>query len=361
MKEKQPTIIDVAKKAGVSVATVSRALTGGSVSVVSRQKVETAMRELNYQPGSIRASSRTMGERYIAIVISTQTNPYYAAMCEGMTAEAARSGYRLLALNYPESTSIESVTGDLLNLKPAGVLLAGYVVENSMDQDTIRDCLLRLQQNMPLVAIGPPIEGIECARLNADPGHHVRKSMAHLYTLGHRRIAFVGGDRTDRCSISREKAYCEEVQRLGCRVDPLYAVLTGSTPAAGELGVSILLANHDKKDYPTAILTFNDMTALGALRQLQRMGFRVPADMALVGCDNAFFAPYLSPSLTTVDLHAYEHGRSAIAELIMSINAGHPISFNQSFESSLIVRESCGALPGSRNSLHQDSGRPGPG
>ena len=84
------------------------------------------------------------------------------------------------------------------------------------------------------------------------------------------------------------------------------------------------------------------------MRHLQRNGISIPHDIALTGCDNTFFAPYLTPSLTTVDLHPYEHGRSAMAELIMSINAGHPISFNQSFESSLIVRESCGAALGVR-------------
>ncbi|MBR3494134.1 MAG: LacI family DNA-binding transcriptional regulator [Clostridia bacterium] len=348
MKEKQPTIVDVAERAGVSIATVSRTISGGSVSGETRRRVEEAMRELDYRPAGARGGHRG-GERDIAMVISSQTSPYYAAMCEGMTAEAARGGYRLLSLNYPDTTPCETIAADLLSLKPAGALLAGYMVERSAAQDSIRDCLRRLQQAMPLVAIGPPIDGIECPRLTSDPGACVRKSMAHLYNLGHRRIAFVGGDRSARFSLLREGAYLEEVRRLGCREDPSYLVQTGCNAPAGELGVSILLANHAPQDYPTAILAINDLTALGALRQLQRMGIRVPEQMALVGCDNAFFAPYLTPSLTTVDLHPYEHGRSAMAELIMSISAGHPISFNQSYESSLIVRESCGAALGTRS------------
>ena len=92
-----------------------------------------------------------------------------------------------------------------------------------------------------------------------------------------------------------------------------------------------------------------DLPALGALRELHRSGLSVPRDIALVGCDNAYFAPYLTPSLTTVDLHPFEHGRAAMAELILSISAGHPISFNQTFESSLVVRESCGAALGVRD------------
>ncbi len=347
MREKQATVYDVAKRAGVSIATVSRALGGGSVSQAARRRVEEAAAGLGYQPPVHAAQAREVS-RSIALVISSQTSPYYASMCEGATAEAARCGYRLLVLSYPEGTGCETVTRDLMDLKPAGALLAGYVVENTLAQDTVRACLQRIQQAMPLVAIGPPIEGIECARLTADPSQCVRKSMAHLTMLGHRKIAFVGGDRSARFSVIRENAYYEEAQRLGCHADPSCVMLTGCNAQAGELGVSILLGNHARSDYPTAIFAINDTVALGALRQLHRMGMNVPRDMALVGCDNAFFTPYLTPSLTTVDLHPYEHGRSAMAELIMSVNAGHPISFNQSFESSLIVRESCGAALGVR-------------
>ena len=349
MNEKQPTIVDVAREAGVSIATVSRALTGGSISAVSRQKVEAAMEQLNYRPGSVRAIRKNDSQRCIAAVLSPQTSPYYAAMCEGLTAEAARNGYRLMVLTYPEGTSCETVTADLMDMPIDGALLAGFAVESSTSQDVTRTCLKRLQQAMPLVAIGPPIEGIECARLTSDPSQCVRKAMAHLAMLGHRRIAFAGGDRSARFSVIRENAYYEERTRLGCVVHPMYTMITGCNAQAGELAVSILLRNLQKRDYPTAIFAINDLTALGVLRELQRSGLKVPDDIALIGCDNAFFAPYLTPSLTTVDLHPYEHGRAAMAELIMSINAGHPISFNQSFESSLIVRESCGAALGVRH------------
>lgn len=349
MSEKQPTIIDVAEKAGVSIATVSRALSGGSVSAVARRKVEEAVKALDYKPGAIRGAVRRGRERIIAMVLSPQTSPYYAAMCQGATAEAVRSGYRPIILSYPEGTGCETVTNDLLDMQPTGALLAGFAVESVSSQDMTRACLQRIQQAMPLVAIGPPIDGIECARLSSDPSQCVRKSLTHLAMLGHRKIAFVGGDRSARVSVIRENAYYEEVKRLGCLSDPSYVMLTGCDAPAGELGASILLGNHAPKDYPTAIFAFNDLVALGVMRQLHRAGIRIPEDIALVGCDNAYFAPYLTPSLTTVDLHPTEHGRSAMAELIMSINAGHPISFNQSFESSLIVRESCGTALGVRD------------
>ncbi len=350
MNEKQPTIVDVAREAGVSIATVSRALTGGSISSASLRKVEEAVEKLNYRPGGTRNGMKSEARHAVAAVLSSQTSPYYAAMCEGAAAEAARSGYKLLALCYPEGTGCDTVAADLLELNPAGALLAGFTTERSVNPEITRASLMRIQEAMPLVAIGPPVEGIKCARQSSsDPSQCVRKAMAHLCMLGHRRIAFVGGDRSARFSTIRENAYYEEVRRFGCREDPMYVMLTGTTAPAGELGVSVLLNSHSRADYPTAIFAINDSVALGAMRQLHRLGFSVPRDMALVGCDNAFFTPYLTPSLTTIDLHPYEHGQSAMAELILSISSGKPIAFNQSFESTLIVRESCGAALGVRD------------
>lgn len=349
MTRKHVTIHEVAARAGVSIATVSRALSGGSVSGETLERVENAVRELDYRQPTSRTVMHTGGKKCIGLVISSQVSPYYASMCEGITAEASRNGYQVLILNYPDGTDIGTITADLLELNPAGALLAGYMVENNGEQDRICSCLKRIQQVMPLVAIGPPIPGIECARLTSDPSQCVRKAISHLVTLGHRRIAFVGGNSQARFSLIRENAYYEEIRRFGCREDPAYVVQTGINAHAGELGIDIMLRNLQRKDYPTALFAINDLVALGAMRQLNRMGLKIPEDIAIVGCDNAFFTPYLTPSLTTVDLRPYEHGCSAAAELIMSVNAGHPISFSQSFESNLIVRESCGAALGMRS------------
>ena len=125
MNDKQPTINDVAREAEVSIATVSRVLSGGSASEAARRKVREAMEKLNYRPGSVRSARRGDSRRCIAAVLSPQTSPYYAAMCEGITVEAARNGYKVLALSYPEGTSCETVTIDLMELQPAGALHGG--------------------------------------------------------------------------------------------------------------------------------------------------------------------------------------------------------------------------------------------
>lgn len=344
MSDRAPTIYDVAEHAGVSIATVSRVLSGGSASAGARTKVEEAIFALGYKAASPKQESRVVG-----LVLSPQTNPYYAAMCEGATSEAIQAGYVPVIFSYPDNTPIERVTEDLLANRPAGVMLAGFTVERAADQENTRACLERIQQAMPLVAIGPPIEGLECPRLSSDPSLCVRKSMTHLTMLGHKRIAFIGGTRSARFSNIREGAYHEEVELHGCVNRPEYTVLTGCNAPAGELAINILLGSLEPKDYPTAIFAINDLVALGAISQLHKHKIRLPEDMAIIGCDNTFFAPSLTPSLTTVDLHPRAHGRSAIAELIASIQGNRMISFNSSVECSLVIRESCGAHLGIRH------------
>lgn len=283
----------------------------------------------------------------VAMVLCSQTNPYHAAMCEAAMLEAHRSGYRLHVYTYPDNALCGDVATDLIAHHPAGALLAGPIVEKSPPEE-LHTALTRLQRVMPVVAIGPPVEGLECTGLRSDPSQSVRKGIAHLAMLGHRRIAFIGGDPPSRFSRIRESTFREEMERLGCVLQPEHIVITGLTPEAGEVAVNVLMNTSPAIGRPTAIYAINDLVALGAMRQLQRMGLRIPEDMAIVGCDNSFFAPYLHPPLTTIDLRPADHGRIAMAELLAAIGGSNTLSFSQNCEASLIVRESCGAALGQR-------------
>jgi len=121
----------------------------------------------------------------------------------------------------------------------------------------------------------------------------------------------------------------------------------GYTPEAGELAVLKMLSRLERAAWPTALVAINDMVALGALRQLHRMELRVPYDMAIVGCDNQFFSALTTPPLTTIDLQAAEHARTAVQVLLGEQKQASP-PFTQVREATLIVRESCGVNLGRR-------------
>ena len=345
--EKRATITEVAELAGVSVATVSRVLSGGSASQAARRKVEEAIRALGYTPQAAVRKKEAEASRSLALVISDLTNPYYASLCAGAEEAARRAGWSLLVYQTALTGWTEPNIADrVLEMPVQGAVLVGSAVESG-DAETIRERLCRIAQKLPIVTIGPKVEGVSCVNITSDLSVSVRKSIAHLCALGHRRISFIGGSGGIRSSSARRRAYYEEMERLGLPADLEISTDAGFTPQAGELCVNRLLSATPEPDRPTALIAINDLVALGALRQLQRMGLRVPRDMALIGCDNQFFTPFLDPPLTTVDLHPFDHGVSAVEELIGALRGGTAI-YSQIRECSLIVRESCGALLGPR-------------
>lgn len=349
--DKQITIVDVAEYAQVSVATVSRALSGGSASPAARRKVQEAVQALGYKP-LVTQRGKGEGEKAqgLALVISDLSNPYYAAMCSGAAETARHEGYALTvfqkALNSPaDQTLVEQI----LRLPVAGAVLVGSVVESGTE-DEIRQRLLTIGQAMPIVTIGPRVEGVSCVNITSDLSLSVQKSITHLYALGHRRISFIGGSGGIRSSSARRRAYYQEMERLGLAADRESVNDAGFTPQTGEACVNRILNALPRDSWPTAMIAINDLVALGAMRQLQRMEIRVPEDMALIGCDNQFFTPFLTPPLTTVDLHPFDHGALAVRELVNAVK-GNASAFSQVRECSLIVRESCGALLGIRPEL----------
>lgn len=345
MSEKQPTIYDVAHMANVSIATVSRVLGGGSASTEARRRVEQAVQALGYRPSASSSTRRKQDakppSRTLALVVSNLSNPYYADLAAGAEEAARRNGYALQIychdLNEPISPAL---INQLLEHQPAGAVLVGSMVENGSDNELL-SLLMQLRQTMPLAIIGPRIEGLDCINITSDLSLSVRKSIAHLISMGHERIAFIGGSRNIRSASVHEQAFYAEMERLGKPILRVGAE-SGFTPRDGEMGVARLFASLSENERPTALITINDLVALGALRELHRLNLRVPEDVALIGCDNQFFTPYLTPPLTTVDLHPAEHGRSAVSELINAISGGNAYSFSQIRECSLIIRESCG-------------------
>ena len=348
MSEKQSTIYDVAEHAGVSIATVSRVLSGGSASRATRQKVEQAVAALDYCPPAARHPQQQEPEnRTIALVVSNLSNPYYACLAAGAEEAARRNGYALQLYSHDLNEPISpALINQLIEHRPAGAVLVGSMVENGTDSELL-SLLMRLRQVMPLAIIGPRIEGLDCINITSDLSLSVRKSIAHLLTLGHERIAFIGGSSSIRSASVREQAFYSEMKRLGQEILRTGAE-SGFTPRDGEMCVARLFASLPEGKRPTALIAINDLVALGALRELNRLNLRVPEDVALIGCDNQFFTPYLTPALTTVDLHPFDHGVTAIEELIGALKNGGS-AYSQIRECSLIVRESCGAMLGARS------------
>ncbi|MDR1569145.1 MAG: LacI family transcriptional regulator [Oscillospiraceae bacterium] len=343
------TIFDIAREAEVSIATVSRAL-GEKPNTASKKqkKVIEIAQKYNYKP-SLAAGGLNRGRtQLLGIVMPEILHPFYCEVFNAAAAEARTREYSVVFHRIADGDEgYQSFLDLLIRQRPDGLMLAGGLVENAKGPSKLQ-FLQHLQKYMPVVILGQSVEGFICPCVSIDLAEATRASVRHLDSLGHKRIAFIGGDPINRSSGERESGYYEEMRRLGLDADYYEHHEGGYSPLDGEIGVVKLLTRLRREQWPTAIIAINDLVALGAIRQLIRMGLRVPDDMAVVGCDNHFYGAYVNPPLTTVDLGTVDAARAAMM-LLLDPPAMGTESLVHRREPALIVRESCGAKLGRRH------------
>lgn len=341
------TIYDIAREAGVSTATVTRVLAGHpGVRAATRQRVQRVIDAHAYVPSSAASTLESGQARTLGIVLPQLNNPYFARIYIAANEEATANGYLLWLYQAPDQARISrEMVDEILRRRLGGVLFAGNIW--GAEDAGLSEAIRRLKLHMPVVAICPPAARLDCICMHSDLENCARLPARHFAALGHRRIAFIGGSLETGDSSRRGQTFLQEMAALGLPDDPAYHIDTGYDAESGERAVLRLFSSLDRSRWPTALIAFNDLVALGAIHQLKQMGLRVPQDVAIIGCDNQFFCPYIDPPLTTMDLHPEELTRSAIRELLAA-HGNAPAPFSLTREATLIVRESCGASLGVR-------------
>ena len=335
------TIFDIAREAGVSIATVSRVISGNaSVRAETRERVMAVVAKYNFRPSMVATGLSRKKTHTIGIILPLLANPFYSMMCVALQLEAERLNYSTLLFQIPRGAILQQEFLDqLIARRLDGVIFSGDVTDDASSASALEG-MFKLRRQMPLVAINLREVTPELPCLVTELAACSRLAIRHLTKLGHRRIALIGGVGAAQLPNTREQGYLSEIERLGLEPYPMTA---GEDASGGEACVTGLFAQLSGREPPTALVAFNDLVALGALRQLKRMHLRVPDDIALVGCDNQFFAPYADPPLTTLDLHIEETCRLAM-NLLVSTQTANLDAFAQHFEPTLIVRSSCGFM-----------------
>ncbi|MDR2505784.1 MAG: LacI family transcriptional regulator [Oscillospiraceae bacterium] len=348
------TILDIAKEAGVSPATVSRVLSKHTnVSPSTAQRVREVVDKYSYQPNSIARGLLQRQSHVLGIIMPDIKHPYYASVFSAAQREAGSAGsvVQLYRLAY-NSAITDDFISHLIERRLDGALLCGGFIEPSDPKD-LSAVLKHLQQYMPIVTICPPIQGLDCVNIFPDLEGGIKKEVGHLARLGHKRIAFIGATQETRSVGERELGFRMEAERLS--VKPVLHYENIHTPAMGESSVQRLLGSLPRSAWPTALIVVNDLMALGVLKGLRRMGLRVPEDIAVVGSDNQFFSEYTDPPLTTLDLNAEELGQLSMRQLLHARDS-KPASYSQVRDPMLIVRESCGASLSGRTAALLEGG-----
>lgn len=335
-----PTLRDVARRAGVSNASASRALNGGTASPDTLRLVEDAARHLGYRPNPLARGLRSGRTGHVALLVPDIANPVYALMTQVVQAELARHDLRLVV----HQTAPADLPGELLDLRTTQIDAAIAV---SLRADPGVVTAVR-GATVPVVVIGqlcedpaaagsesgdaPGPDGIDSVRADSRAG--MALLVAHLYATGARRIALVNGPVDTTPGRLRAAGFRAAMRAHGLRVDLVRSGPDFSHDAAAASAASLLDAT-----VPDAIIGANDVLALAVLRECATRGLRVPQDLLLAGMDNTDLAAHAVPSLTSVDLAAEDRAQAAARALLQRLDGGGSLG-HQVFPPRLLVRES---------------------
>ncbi len=327
------TIKQIAQESGVSIATVSRVLNGTApVAESTRARVQAVMARHNYTPNALArglAGHRTMT---LGVILPDIANPYFASMFREMET-AARSAAGPVELAHRELAAFQT----MLDKAVDGVIVAGGQADLMDVGRNYRHALSRLAAAVPTVVIGDPIPGAKCLFIHRERGLGVLAAVNYLVSLGHRRIAFVGGEEGVGITEARLAAYADALSALSLPYDRALVAPSDYYAPDGYEAVHWLLGRGNPF---TALLAMNDSVALGAYRALADAGLAVPGDVSVISCDQFFDAGFFVPRLTSIDQHNSRFGRFVINSLL-AVMGGSQACKPLGYRPELVVRESC--------------------
>ncbi|MFJ3668640.1 LacI family DNA-binding transcriptional regulator [Streptomyces sp. NPDC090106] len=307
---RRTTIHDVAQLAGVSRQTVSRAVNDkGEIDPATKERVLEAVRTLNYRPSRFARGMVSKGGVTTGLVIPDLRNPFFPEVAAGVLEAAEQRGWQVVVWDSRADEDREREALDVLSHQADAVV--GYF----KNDDAV---LARLLGGVPLVLLERGPQQTRFGAVGIDVAAGLRQGMAHLVDAGHRRIGLLDGDGLSGPG-PRRTAFLREARRHGLPVDESWIVLCSEhSVAGGEAGAARLLAGQPGI---TAVVGFNDLIAVGAMRAARSAGRRVPDDLAVLGFDGLALGELVEPALTTLHIDKRRLGMLAV-EQVARLRAG---------------------------------------
>ncbi|MEW6623359.1 MAG: LacI family DNA-binding transcriptional regulator [Bacillota bacterium] len=299
-------ISDVAKKAGVSPSTVSRALTRPDlVKTATRKKILEIVEEMSYSPNPLARGLMTGKTNIIALIIPNLTNTYFAQMAEGCEEALRSKGYHLIIGNYFEDNTMElKVIDAFLKRMVDGIIIAGSLTAKDFQS------IFGSRTSIPVTFVNHSAEleyGYDS--VIADEAHGARLACQALLERGARKIAVVTGPARNPYTKRRLAPFKKELQNANMYLDPCY--LTEGHYGSIYTGFEAMSKLLSLKEPPDGVFAFNDTLATGVIKAVLSKGLNIPKDVAVVGFDDIPLAPYLTPSLTTIGSSSFDLGKEA--------------------------------------------------
>ena len=306
-----PTVLDVAKRAGVAPITVSRVINNsGYISQTTRERVEAAVKELGYVPNTIARGLRSKRTMTLALVVTDITNPYFTLMARGVEDVAGDSGYTVVYCNSDESEAKEEKYVNILAQRQVdGVLL----VPSCGNVKTIK---FLLSNDITVVALDRRVSGVEIDSVRSDSQDGAKRLINLLIRLGHKRIAMITGPKDVSTSVDRVTGYQQALSEADLDENELVYYGAFNQESGYEFTNQAML--HSPR--PTAIFGANNFITIGIIKALHDLKIDVPGDVSVVGFDDLPESMLVNPFITVARQPAYEMGRIATELLLKRIS-----------------------------------------
>jgi DNA-binding LacI/PurR family transcriptional regulator len=320
------TIETVAKAAGVSIATVSRVMSGSaSVKPELAARVKKVAGELSYRPSTAARGLVVGSLRNVGVILPDLANAYFFDVVKQMHHGAAADGYRMLIADYSGDATDEFATAlDLLGQVDGLVLLSTRIPAAGLKE--------LAKQSTPVLLVNRVELGVDAPMVAVDNFTAMLEVCGHLAQLGHRRVVYVKG--SDLAWQNRERWRAVEMARV-------LGIEAVAVPADGTIEGGYQAVDEALGHEPTALICFNDLTALGVISRLRERGVAVPDDMSVTGFDDITMARHLTPPLTTVVSPKTQLGHQAW-EMMRAALKDEPVTSPPLIPAELVIRESTG-------------------
>jgi LacI family transcriptional regulator len=306
------TMADVAREAGVSLMTVSRALNGkDDISEATRVRIQQVIERLGYRRSNIARGLVTKRTGTLGLVVPDNSNPFFSEVARGVEHAAYAEDYNVFLCNIEEDVNREkAVLQSLTEQSVDGLILCS----SRLEEDELRPYLGYFPA---LVLVSRVLDNVSACSVRPDDEDGVRLAVEHLLQRGHRAIGLLAGPTRSFSGQLRAKSYRDTMEAASIAYNPSWTRHSLPMVEASQQAAVDLLTECPEL---SALFCFNDLVAVGALKACEQLGRAVPDDMAIVGFDNILLASLVTPALTTVNLPRYALGQKAAVMLLEQIN-----------------------------------------
>ncbi len=338
------TIYDIAKEAHVSPATVSRVLTGNAkVRTEKRDAILAIIEKYNFHPNALARSLINKASKTIGFILPDITNPFFASTFLEAEKYALTLGYTLILCNSMNDNQLNQTELESLYLKMLmekqvdGIIIMGGRVNEKKPINTQVTELQEIVKTKPVVFINGSMRNVKSYNITTDETDGINKLVRYLAELGHKNIGFIGGRKGITSTDVKLSAFESAIKQLGIAYHPEWVIPSSFGVEDGYSSMVQLLSQSSR---PTAVMTVNDFTAIGAINAATDYGLHVPDDISITGFDGTYLADITRPTLTTISQNYAELGKKAV-EAIAQVSLGKRFPRNTLIPTQLIIQNSC--------------------